>query len=209
MSVTCHLICAGPDGGDDYAIGKGDFVVACDGGYAKCATRGIEPGLVLGDFDSLEGGRPAECPCECVELPWEKDDTDLQAALRVCLKRGFDSFVIHDALGGDLGHTAAAIRSVAWLRKQGATAVVEGCGQRATIVLPGDGCVHFDAAPGARVSVFSFGGEATGVCEGGMHWSVEGIEIAPEASFGVSNQVESSDPWVSVDRGMLLLIYDL
>ena len=213
MTPVCHIVCACPDGSLTLKPQTGDFVVACDGGFALCEAVGIAPDLVIGDFDSLDAQVAAGISCERIELPWEKDDTDLVAALRLCLQQGWRSFRIHNALGGDVGHTIAAISALAWLRQQGAQAVLEGAGQAGIIVMPQDGVVHLNAlcstpalSKGTRVSVSAFGGSAQGVCERDLHWEVDGITLEPETSVGVSNQVEGADPRISVAAGKLLVI---
>lgn len=125
------------------------MLIAADGGYAACLEAGLQPDLLVGDFDSLAGGKPAQVSCPVLELPCKKDDTDLMVCLRQGLQAGYREFRVHRALGGDLGHTAAAVRCLAWLREQGANGVLFGGGQSACIVLPQDGelCLA-DVAPG-------------------------------------------------------------
>ena len=78
MSI-CYIFAAG-DAPESlpFRPGEGDFVIAADAGYRVCRKEGIQPDLLLGDFDSME--RPADCAVLC-GLPVEKDDTDTLAAL--------------------------------------------------------------------------------------------------------------------------------
>ena len=46
------LIVAGGDYAPIGPVGEGEFVLACDRGYAHCLREGIVPDLILGDFDS-------------------------------------------------------------------------------------------------------------------------------------------------------------
>lgn len=207
----CHIVAAAPVRFEVPSIGDGDFLVAADGGYAKCIEAGLVPDVVIGDFDSLEGGLPADLVAPVVELPRAKDDTDLLAAIRLGLKRGYRSFALHCALGGDLGHTAAVVRNLAWLRGQGCDACAVGAGQLAMVVIPSDGLVPLDRWAGelpygCRVDVFAFGGDATGVVERGLAWELDGATLAASDSIGVSNEVASADPAVAVGAGMLLVI---
>ena len=67
----------------------GDFVIACDRGYAYCGRLGLMPDLFIGDFDSYSG---AVAPGVAVErLIPEKDDTDTMHAVRRALELGFTS----------------------------------------------------------------------------------------------------------------------
>lgn len=76
----------------------GDFVIACDRGYAYCERLGLTPDLFIGDFDSYSG---AVAPGVAVErLIPEKDDTDTGHAITYALAHGFRTLVLTCALGG-------------------------------------------------------------------------------------------------------------
>ena len=76
--------------GGDYAPIEpdgGDFILACDKGYAWCVREGIVPDLILGDFDSYGGKLPEGVPV--LRFPIEKDDTDTMLAVRWASEQGF------------------------------------------------------------------------------------------------------------------------
>ena len=74
------LIIAGGDYAPIGPVGEGDFVLACDKGYAYARREGIVPDLILGDFDSYGGALPEGIPV--LRYPVEKDDTDTMLAVR-------------------------------------------------------------------------------------------------------------------------------
>ena len=47
---------------DRRLIQEDDFIIAADRGYAHCQAMGLQPDLLLGDFDSYEGELVAACP---------------------------------------------------------------------------------------------------------------------------------------------------
>ena len=59
-----------------------DYVIAADAGYENACRVGVEPDLLLGDYDSAP--RP-EAGAKTVFLPAEKDDTDTYYAARKAL----------------------------------------------------------------------------------------------------------------------------
>lgn len=153
MPKCAHVVCAAPaavNAVDElrFELGEEDLLIAADGGYAACLEAGLQPDLLVGDFDSLPGGKPVQPSCLVLELPCKKDDTDLMVCLKQALQRNYREFRIHRALGGDLGHTIAAVRCLSWLREQGANGVLYGGGQSAVVVTPADGelCLA-DVAP--------------------------------------------------------------
>ena len=104
---TCVIIGAGELTVDRIPVRDGDLVIAADGGYAYSRRLGLEPDLILGDFDSLdeENRRQVEairkeCPERVQVLPVMKDDTDMLAAMKEGLKRGFRHFDIYAAAQG-------------------------------------------------------------------------------------------------------------
>ena len=216
--ATCHVVCAAPAlDASTLALQEGDLLIAADGGYAACLRAGFEPELLLGDFDSIEGGEEGvlaeSARCDRIVLPCAKDDTDTLAALREGLARGYKSFAIHNALGGDMGHAMANVHCLEWLHEQGTSGILYGAGQAAILVHPEDGQLGLkEAAPQielpvkTRVSVFAFGGTATGVQLKGLRWELEDAQLAPQDSIGVSNEVASDDPKVAVGEGALLII---
>ena len=91
---TCHIVAAAPVRFEVPQIAEGDLLIAADGGFAKCLEAGLEPNLVIGDFDSFEGALPQDLATPVIELPCAKDDTDLLAAIRIGLARGYRSFAL-------------------------------------------------------------------------------------------------------------------
>ena len=111
----CIVIGAGELTVPGIEVKDGDFVIAADAGFSHCERLGIEPDLIVGDFDSLKEGdgealeeiRRRE-PERILTLPSEKDDTDMLAAIRVGLEKGCREFFLYGGLGGRL-HTLDAL----------------------------------------------------------------------------------------------------
>ena len=68
-----------------------DFNIFCDSGLFHQEALGIEPHLIVGDFDSHEN---PHLNVETIVLPCEKDDTDTVYAVKEAVKRGFDNFLL-------------------------------------------------------------------------------------------------------------------
>ena len=140
----------------------GDLLVAADSGFAALEKIGVVPAVSIGDFDSL-GYEPSGC--ETVRLPVEKDDTDMIAAARFGMERGYDRFVFLGVLGGErFSHSLAAVQTLAWLITQGARGEILAAGCRVTAASAER--VTWPSSARGSVSVFALGGPAVVSIEG-------------------------------------------
>lgn len=104
---TCVIFGAG-DYYDAPVVPDGAFIVAADGGLDHVRGLGLTADVVIGDFDSLTGRRPADGE-RTIALPAEKDDPDMLSALKIGWSHGCRTFHIHGGLGGRIDHTIANI----------------------------------------------------------------------------------------------------
>ncbi len=163
MSEKCCIIVGGGDFEPSLlpAIGEGDLLIAADSGYAALEKMGIRPHICIGDFDSL-GYEPENCAAR--RLPVEKDDTDMVAAARLGMDRGYTDFVFLGVLGGErFSHSIAAVQTLGWLLKQGGRGkILDRCCRVSAV----DDRITWPASARGSVSVFSLGGEAEVSMEG-------------------------------------------
>ena len=95
----------------------GDTVVACDAGYRNAAVLGIQPDLIVGDFDSAP--KP-ETTGDMIILPHVKDDTDTHYAAKWLCERGYRHIVMLGALGGKrMEHTFSNVSTALYLASNG------------------------------------------------------------------------------------------
>lgn len=92
----------------DFSSISYDFVIGVDFGNINLINAGILPDLAVGDFDSVNADELKLIKTKAKELiilPAEKDDTDLEVALDVALKRfNQGKIIIAGALGGRMDH---------------------------------------------------------------------------------------------------------
>ena len=73
-----------------------DFIVFCDSGLKHLESLQVNPGLIVGDFDSHDN---PHLGVETIVRPCEKDDTDTVFAVKEAIKRGFDDFLLIGVVG--------------------------------------------------------------------------------------------------------------
>ena len=181
----------------------GDFVIAADRGFDSLMAYGVKPDLAVGDFDSL-GRRPEHD--NIIELPVEKDDTDMAFALRKGLELGYRRFVLLGGVGGRLDHTLANMQLLDFLTSQGAQGFLAGDKLIATAVR--DKCFAFPETMKGPLAVFCNSGRAEGVNMTGVKYALEDAVITGDFPVGVSNQFLGEAGAISVKQGSLVLMWE-
>ncbi len=186
-----------------YPVG-GDYVIAADRGFDSLMAYGVNPDLAVGDFDSL-GHRPNHP--NVIQLPAEKDDTDMVYALRKGLELGYRRFVLLGGVGGRLEHTLGNLQLLDWLALHGAQGFLVG--EKTAITCIRDGKVlTFPLSMTGCLSVLCNSGTAKGVTLSGLKYPLEDCTLTSDFPLGVSNQFLDTIASVSVKQGSLLLIWE-
>lgn len=180
----------------------GDFVIAADAGLAALRQVGVQPDLIVGDFDSF-GSIPAGT--NVVQHPVMKDDTDLALAVSEGFSRGCTKFVLNGTLGGRLEHTLANIQLLRRIVEQGGEGTLVGPNELLTAVH--NGTLHFSADERGYVSVFCLGDRAEGVCLQGLLYPLTDATLTGDYALGVSNEFTGVPSSISVRNGTLLVVW--
>lgn len=178
-----------------------DFNIFCDSGLFHQEALGIEPHLIVGDFDSHP---TPHLDVETIVLPREKDDTDTVFAVKEAVKRGFDEFLLLGAAGGRLDHTLGNISILLMLHRQGKHALLVDDYSEMELVSKTPVCVD-DSFP--FFSLLNISGTAEEITVEGAKYPLRNAEIRCTYQYGISNEVlPGHQARVSVGRGELLLI---
>lgn len=205
----CIVIGAGDLTVGQIQVGEEDLVIAVDGGINYCGVLEIEPAMILGDFDSVnEAQREAilqmkeQVPDRVVVLKPEKADTDMLAALKLGLEKGYDFFYIYGGTGGRMEHTLANIQSLLFLKNRGAVGyLMDGNGM--IFVMKNEEVRLRDNLEG-YFSLFCLGKEAKGVTIRGMKYELTDYTMTNDFPIGVSNEFIGKEATVSVRDGELV-----
>jgi len=206
QKVTCMVIGSVPmekqEIFDEYNP-KDCFVVCADGGLENANRFHIRPDLVIGDFDSYRGELPGAV--ETIRLKVEKDETDMFAAVKEGMRRGFRQFVLLGGLGGErFDHSYANLCVLQYLCHQGCKAVL--IGENSRLFLISGGRLILNRMKGAIVSVFPFGCPACRVSYIGMKYPLTKAVLHSDDPLGVSNLIEAEEARVSIEDGDALIL---
>lgn len=198
----CYVVGAGDNYGLDFWPEEGDCVIAVDGGFHALEERGIPVDMAIGDFDSL--GYVPRHP-NVVLLNAEKDDTDMLAAVKEGIQRGYGEFHMYCGTGGRIEHTIANVQLLAWLAQKGMRGLLFG--KDCVITAVTDGALVLSKRLAGYVSVFSYTERSEGVELKGLKYELDNAVLTNTYPLGVSNEFRGVESRISVKNGTLLVVY--
>jgi thiamine pyrophosphokinase len=177
---------------------KHQRIVAVDGGLCFCRALGIQPHLIVGDFDS--------CPAELLEehrsipqisLPAEKDQTDLEVAIEHEFDAGTETVTLFGAWGKRIDHSLTnalfLARRPGKLFMETETEIVYALSQKAQI----------QCGMGQTLSLIPIFGPVSGIATSGLKWELKGGRL-DQNFVGISNICLKETISVEIERGIIL-----
>lgn len=201
IKTVCYIFGAGDT--CEFNIEENSFIIAADGGLKALKEKGINPDLIVGDFDSL-GYKPVGENVICHKP--EKDDTDLMLAIKEGLNRGFKTFVLYGCLGGRGDHTFANMAALSFIAENGGRGFIFN-GKEAVCVIK-NSSISFSEKERGIISVFSFGCESHGVSIEGLKYNLCDYTMKPYIPIGVSNEFCGQKSTITVKDGTLIVMWN-
>ena len=190
-------------------IRPSDHLIAADGGALHCLRLGIQPHIVIGDFDSLEPETLAQLEAGGAVLrryPTRKDETDLELALFAALAEAPDEIIIYGALGARWDMTLANLLMLGHPAfQQASVTLVDGC-QRLRLLHGGE-ALELHGGAGDTVSLVPLTPDTAGIHTHGLEYPLQGEALAFGGTRGVSNVLVESPARISLDQGLLVCIH--
>ncbi len=188
-------------------IQPGDIVYAADGGTRNALALGLVPSVVIGDLDSLTPDDRKELDARGVEIqqsPPDKNETDLELALRYAIQTGQREILIVGALGGRFDQTLGNLSllsdplfSTCDIRLD--DGVEQACFTR--------NCCEIHGRPADIVSLVPWGAEVTGISTEGLRWPLRNETLFPDRTRGISNELLGETATITVGTGLLLIVH--
>lgn len=208
-SPTRAVVIAGGEIHTIPTVGSDALVIAADSGYDHALSLNIEVDLLIGDLDSIspKGLDHARAHrVEMIKFPRDKDNTDLELALRAAMDRDAVAVEIHGGEGGTIAHLLGVALStthrdlhaidVAWHTDTGAV-------RPATP----DRSVVASVEVGDAITIIPMG-DVRGVTASGLRWPLENASMERGTTRGISNEATAQTVEVAVEEGALLVIQE-
>ena len=179
------------------------YVICADRGLVHAQKLGIEPDVIVGDFDSYEGELPSGA--EIHRSVPEKDDTDTMLAVKIAIERGYDSIVLLGGLGGRFDHTFANIQTMRYAFEHGCEMSVlsdDNC-----LYIQGAGSRSYDRREDWYFSVFALTPEVRIKELSGVKYELRDYTLTDSFPLGVSNEITANEAVVDIADGIALIVY--
>ncbi len=186
------------------------LVVAADGGARVAWYFGLTVHTVIGDMDSLP-----EADLERLENQGtgihryspEKDETDLELALRWTATQNADPITIIGGIGDRIDQTLANIYLLALPDLLGRDVQMVAGRQAIWLLHPGKHRICGET--GDTISLIPMGGAVSGVRTENLYYPLadETLEFGP--ARGISNRMQTSEASVTLTEGLLLVVHSV
>ena len=190
-----------------------DYLIAADGGANHLMQMGILPEIVIGDLDSVDDSTLFQLTSAEVRIEQyseDKDETDIELALRYAVELHPSAILIVGALGGRLDQTLANISLLTDpsllgidIRLDDGVEEVFFC--RASAAKGGQAEVR--GRSGDTVSLIPWNGSVGGVTTEGLKWPLYVETLYPDKSRGISNVMLADTASVHIQSGLLLIVH--
>lgn len=181
------------------------FVLAADGGARTALAFGLQPDVVIGDFDSIDAATRRQLERRSVPFetyPREKDATDGQLAVERALAADPSQLLLLGFLGGP--RLDQALANVLVLLRVEIPAVLLDESNECTLLRAG-AWQAWRPEPGEVISLIPLAGPPEGVRTRGLRWALAGDRLEPGDTRGISNEPVAEEVSVAIERGLLLV----
>jgi thiamine pyrophosphokinase len=175
-------------------------IIAVDGGLYYCDLMQICPELIVGDLDSISQEllkKYSHVPI--YSLPIDKDETDLECAVRLVAKPDVAKITIFGALEKRTDH---ALGNLHILRRYPHKVFIES---ETELIFAIKGKSDIPCTIGQTISFIPLGGPVTGVTSKGLKWELNNASFDKDF-MSISNICLNPSIQVSIASGDLLCI---
>lgn len=203
---SAFIFCGGGASRFPLEVPDDALVVAADVGLAEANRLGVRVDLLVGDLDSVSAAdfqAFEDSGGEVHRHPEDKDATDLDLAIGEAIAAGVQRVVV---VGGDGGRLDHLIGNALVLTADRHAAVEIDAVFGAARVHVVRGRREIAGAPNELISLFAVGEPARGVRTEGLRWALDGAELKPGSSLGVSNRFLGERAVIEVADGVVLVV---
>lgn len=182
-------------------------IICADGGALHAQALGLHPQHIFGDLDSLSPQQVADFRAAGAvihQYDAEKDETDLELALRYCQKIAAQPLYIIGGFGGRIDQSLANIHLLSQPAWRNSQAIFVDGEQSLRLLPPGSHALQGQA--GDTVSLLALTAAVTSIRTRDLQYPLQGEDLRRGSSRGISNVMLRQQAEVSLRSGLLLLV---
>lgn len=181
-------------------IKKNDYIICADSGYDSAVRMGIEPNIVIGDFDSVQADIS---DTKYIKYPAKKSMTDGEIAVEYAIEHGFDDIVMIGFIGCRIDHTLTNISFLEKIFNAGKNGVI--IDEHNEIYFLKDK-LSLSGKKGDIISVIPISDVVCGISNDKLEYPLDNENLYYNQSRGVSNVMLENVCTVTVKDGKALVI---
>ncbi len=185
-----------------------DLIVCADGGTRRALSLGLKPHVLIGDLDSMEAADRQSALAAGAKIeqhPHDKNETDLELAIRYALAQAPATILIVAALGRRLDQTIGNIALLTAPELAGLDVRLDDGLEEAFFCR---GRSEIEGRPGDIVSLIPWAAAPVeGVQTDGLRWALHAETLYPDKTRGISNEMLETTARISIAAGLLLVIH--
>ncbi len=183
-----------------------ELIIAADKGGAYILKAGYRPNLLIGDFDSLDYSIVQELKkagTEILSYPAAKDQTDLELAIDLAVKKNPDRIDIIGGLGGRLDHTLGNIGLLLRALENNIEAHLLSEDHDITVI---NKEMVLKREPGWAVSLIPLTMKVIDVTTSGLAFKLEKAVLYSHNTRGIHNEFAEETAKIELTQGILMVI---
>jgi thiamine pyrophosphokinase len=183
-----------------------DLIIAADGGALHCRKLGIQPQVVIGDFDSLQPddlNAFQASGAQLIRFPSHKDETDLELAFQHAKQRGCRQILLLAALGARWDMSLANILLAAHPAYAGIQVRIVDNHQELLFLRSGE-TLELPGQPGDTLSLIPLDQRVHGITTQGLEYALDDEDLEFGSPRGVSNVFRAECVSISLRKGLLV-----
>ena len=184
-----------------------DYIICADGGTRHALALDSKPDLIIGDMDSVERGqlkKLQEADVSIELFPHDKNETDLELAIRRAIELEPQQIIIVAGLGGRLDQTLA---NITLLTNPGLTALNIRLDDGVEEIFICRDRTEVRGESGDIVSLIPWGEVVTEVQTTNLRWALHRETLYPDRTRGISNEMLGESASISIGSGLLLIVH--
>lgn len=186
------------------------YWIAADGGLRFIRQLEKTPDLIIGDMDSVDPRALRQFEMLGINVqryPPEKDETDLELALKWAAAHNYTDIQVMGAIGGRVDQTLANMYLLALPDLQGCK--VRFLHGDESVFLLRSGRHRLRGTPGDTLSLLPLKGDVAHVRTEGLYYPLNGETLHFGPARGVSNVFTENEAVVRFDDGLLLVTHTI